>query len=307
MPTATDLQSLMVIDSDFEKILSNPILDIAARFWDRERYEVFKVCYRSMREIDDLIDHRKSTGRKFSPEERIQFDRAIQQWTKDIVTNSGIFPFQKVITEFNIPLWPWERLGQAMLYDVRFDGFKSFRTFLRYAEGAAISPASVFVHLCGIERTHDGFNPPPFDIRKAARALALFSYLVHIMRDFEKDQNNNLNYFADDILMELGIDKRLLRRYAENKKSDNRLLSLLARYKDIAGYYQNLAAQNFNSLLPLLEPRYQLSLKIIYSLYSQIFEKIKPENGQIFSDSAPTAADIQKRIDDTVSAFEPAK
>ncbi len=45
---------------DFGKVLKNPILDIAARLWEDDRYEAFKTCYRSMRAIDDLVDGVKS-------------------------------------------------------------------------------------------------------------------------------------------------------------------------------------------------------------------------------------------------------
>ena len=306
MPTTTDIQSLMLIDTDFEKILTNPILDIAARFWEEERYDVFKVCYRSMREIDDLIDHRKSTGEPISSQECIAFEKAIKQWTKEISGNSGLFPFQKVISEFQIPLWPWERLGKAMIYDIGHDGFASFRTFLRYCEGAAISPASVFVHLCGVTKNKKSYRAAGFDIRKAARALALFAYLVHILRDFEKDQKSNLIYFADDVLSELQIDKNYLRIWAQKKEPNPALLNLFSRYKSIAGFYQKMSLQTFDWLLPILEPRYQLSLKIIYALYSQIFDKISPENGLIFSNTNPTTTEIQECIDLTVGNFKPA-
>lgn len=307
MSTATDFQSLMLIDSDFESILTNPILDIAARFWDEERYEVFKVCYRSMREIDDLIDNRKSTGEPITIQEQKQFDDAITNWTKEIAENTGKFPFQKILTDFKIPLWPWERLGKAMIYDVSHDGFRTFRLFLRYAEGAAISPASVFVHLCGVRKDNNSYVAPNYDIRKAARHLAVFSYLVHILRDFEKDQKSNLNYFADDILVRLGIHKVSLREYAYSKQSDKKLIELFKFYKSVAGFYQRKAVETFTWLLPVLEPRYQLSLKVIYSLYSQIFDKIDPENDMIFQNSIPSPAEIQQQIDLTVSSFEPAK
>jgi len=44
---------------DFEAILKNPILDIAERLWEEERYEAFRVCYRSMCIIDNIGDNRK--------------------------------------------------------------------------------------------------------------------------------------------------------------------------------------------------------------------------------------------------------
>lgn len=45
---------------DFQQILTNPILDIAAHVSEEERYKTFKICYRTMRILDDLVDDRKS-------------------------------------------------------------------------------------------------------------------------------------------------------------------------------------------------------------------------------------------------------
>lgn len=55
---------------DFQQILTNPILDIAARFWEDERYEAFKICYRSMRFIDDMVDDRKIVSLRISEVEK---------------------------------------------------------------------------------------------------------------------------------------------------------------------------------------------------------------------------------------------
>jgi phytoene/squalene synthetase len=177
------------LDIDFGDIMTNPILDIAARFWNDDRYEAFKICYRSMRRIDDLVDDKKAMISGISKKDVEQLGKLISDWMVGVQNRDTGDTFQKtfleILEKYKIPLWPWKRLCKAMIYDLEYDGYKSLVCFLRYSEGAAIAPASVFMHLCGIRRRKNEFLQPAFDIRKAARPLALFSYLVHIMRDFQ--------------------------------------------------------------------------------------------------------------------------
>jgi len=296
----------MLVDTDFEKILTNPILDIAARFWDEERYHAFKVCYKSMREIDDLVDHRKANGNALTKADIGEYTSNIQNWSSDISSGTNSSELGRILKQFQIPVWPWQRLGKAMIYDLEHNGFASFQTFLRYCEGAAIAPASIFMQLCGVKDANEKFQPPDFDIRKAARPLAIFSYLVHIMRDFEKDQRRNLNYFTDDILLKCGLNKDELNELVQSRSSDDRILMLFAGYKRFAGYYQKLAGKTFKQLLPQLTPKYQLSLHIIYELYSHLYNKIDPQN-QSFSetDLNLSPSEVRQRLNLTISNFKP--
>jgi phytoene/squalene synthetase len=184
---------------DSGTIANQPILELAARCWDADRYEAFRVCYRSMRWIDDLVDHQKAATPRIIKSKIVQIERTIASWMNAIRTRDFFDSSQKelaeVLHEFKIPLDPWRRFLKSMLYDLRHDGFASMLTFLRYCNGAAIAPASIFMHLCGIRKDERGYRPPEYDSREAARPLALFSYLVHIIRDFQKDHLNNLNYF----------------------------------------------------------------------------------------------------------------
>lgn len=294
-----------VSQPDFEKILTNPILDIAARFWDEERYEAFRLTYRSMRIIDDLVDNRKATGRKITEQEKAVLKGMINDWLRAFIERNPYDDFQRQLLEtlekFQIPKWPWQRLAKAMVYDLEHNGFESLPVYLRYTEGAAIAPASIFMHLCGVTKDGERYNKPHFDIRKAARPLAIFSYLVHIVRDFEKDQNENLNYFARDLLRQNNLTEADLKPIAQTGEYPDSFRSLMATYHHITDYYRNKSRQLLNQLLPTLDDKYRLSLELIYHLYLQIFERIDPINGS-FSTAAlnPTPSEVKTRIEKTI-------
>ncbi|UCG62981.1 MAG: squalene/phytoene synthase family protein [Candidatus Zixiibacteriota bacterium] len=295
---------------DFEQILSNPILDIAARFWDDDRYEAFRICYRSMRVIDDLVDDRKSIQEEMSDEERGQIALTMMQWFGALKEGKPQDDFQVTLIEtverLKIPLWPWQRLVRAMLYDLDHDGFKNFLVFLRYTEGAAIAPASVFMHLCGVQSKDGQYAAPVFDIRRAARPLALFSYLVHIIRDFQKDSLNGLNYFADSLLREHNLDPADLKSIAESGKIPDGFRKLIGHYHHFAEYYRIRARGTIDKVRPIMSPPYQLSLEIIYNLYLQIYERIDADGGRFTTDELnPTPQEVRKRIHQTVIDFRP--
>lgn len=295
---------------DFSSILTNPILDIAARVWEDDRYEAFRVFYRSMRRIDDLVDHRKSSGLPVSDAEAAKLSAMLLTWLDSVQRNDIDDEFHAEFTatlhKFRMPLWPWIRLCAAMIYDLRHTGFGSLRVFLRYCEGAAISPAAVFMHLCGVKHPNGNYTLPPYDIRDAARPLAVFSYLVHIMRDFEKDQRAGLNYFADDIVASCGLTPGQLQTLAVEQRSTPELRSLMKRYTHFAQYYQQKARATVDRTLPHLAPRYQLSLELIYSLYTQIFERIDASAGLFTTEATnPTPNEIQSRISLTINSFAP--
>jgi len=296
-------------DLSFAEILTNPFLDIAARFWARDRYEAFQVCYRSMRRIDDLVDDRKIIGGQLSDDELSGYTDAFEDWLASVRAHESREPFQvefvSTMDHFAIPLWPWERLCRAMIYDLNHSGFKNLRAFLRYAEGAAVAPASVFMHLCGVRRNETGYQPPVYDIRCAARPLAIFSYLVHIMRDFQKDQQRGLDYYAEDLLAEHALTASDLRQIAQGKGAiPNQFRRLMERYVTFAAYYRDKARRTIDLIKPQLEPRYQLSVEIIYGLYSLVYERIDPHHGRFTeAELKPQPDEIQTRLEQIVSDF----
>lgn len=310
MAHSTDMVLDFDHELDFSEILTNPILDIAARVWDNDRYSAFQVCYRSMRRLDDLVDDFKSEG-KSGTDKRDAIALAIREFDSGLSLDSlgGSFGHDLLHTlqRFHIPGWPWHRLSRAMLYDLDHNSFPSFLVFLRYCEGAAIAPASVFMHLAGLRRGQaNALTLPPYDIRLAARPLALFSYLVHIMRDFEKDQKAGLAYFADSIVTACDLRQSDLLQYAGAKSPDSRFRKLVLEYCRLAEHYRAKARQCIDSLKPSIGPRYQLSLELIYDLYLQLFQRITAADGSLeASEVNPSPDEVAARIDQAVADFRP--
>ena len=298
---------------DFSQILTNPILDIAARVWEEDRYEAFKVCYRSMRVVDDIVDNLKTRSVAEGIAQAPAVREMINNWVEDLRHGTRKDPFYAelidTIERFKLPLWPWERLARAMIYDLNHDGFSSFVGFLRYTEGAAIAPAAVFMHLCGVSRSNDELlQSPAFDIREAARPLAVFSYLVHIMRDFQKDRHEGLNYFADNILFLHQVTSRDLDQSADSGCPTEPVRALLTTYSRIAEYYRQKARSVMASVKPLLEDRYQLSWELIYDLYNHIYQRVNLDSPSFdLASIQPPPDQIQARIRKTISGFRPAK
>jgi hypothetical protein len=55
----------------------------------------------------------------------------------------------------------------------------------------------------------------------------------------------------------------------------------------------------------MLEPRYQLSLEIIFGLYLLVFEKIDVQNGRFTTEELnPTPEETKERVYKTIMNFE---
>jgi len=293
---------------DFNKIIDHPNILIAANFWDEDRYCAAKTCYRFMRTIDDLIDNYKAANRMIAVAKRKEFIADVNEWLKTIIISEDCNPEKvaliKTIERFRIPLWPLKAFAKSMIYDINNDGFATLEAFLDYAQGASVAPASVFVHLSGIISEDGYYKAPPFDVRDAAIPCAIFSYLVHIIRDFQKDQFNNLNYFADDLIRKNGLTRQELNNIAHGSPVTDGFRNLIREYYTLADVYRKKIREVIMRIGPAMEPRYQLSLEIIFSLYLMVFERIDVEYGNFTSfELNPTPEETKKRVWETITKF----
>jgi phytoene/squalene synthetase len=294
---------------DFPKVKDHPNILIAARFWEEERYQAAKTCYALMRGIDDLIDNYKAANKEIIPAERNGFKLDVKNWIEEIKTPGNGNPVHqemvKTFERFRIPIWTMEVFAKSMIYDIDHDGFPTVDTFLDYAGGASVAPASVFVHLTGLTKNEDTYNLPPFDVKEVATPCAIFSYLVHIIRDFQKDQLNNLNYFADDLLKKYGLTRQDLREFADGRPVNPEFRGLILNYYTLAEKYRMNTFHMLEKIRPLVEPRYQLSLEIIFDLYLMVFERISPDNGNFTTaELNPTPEETRERVLKKILEFE---
>jgi phytoene/squalene synthetase len=293
---------------EFDRIKDHPNILIAARFWDQDRYRAAEVLYKFMRNIDDMIDNYKAAHKMIAPPERKIFVDNVNEWMKTIIDSENNDPFQKELIQtmdrFCIPLWPLEVFARSMIYDIHNDGFPTLESYLDYSRGASVAPASIFVHLNGLTLKDGKYEPPAFNVKEAATPCAIFSYLVHIIRDFQKDQLNNLNYFADDMIAKHRLTRHDLREIAWGHPVSSNFRNLVNEYYSLADKYRLMTYEMIRKINPLLEPRYKLSLEIIFTLYLMVFERIDVKNGKFSTEELnPTPEEIKDRVYKTIAKF----
>ena len=294
---------------DFNEIKDHPNILIAAAFWEDDRYCAAKSCYKFMRAIDDLIDDHKAQHKLIHNGERTRFLTDVNDWLRMAVINDDCNPMKKELMEtlhrFRIPLWPMEAFAKSMIYDINNDGFPTMESFLEYSKGASVAPASIFVHLNSLRKVNGHFEDPPFDIRWASTPCAVFSYLVHIIRDFQKDQLNNLTYFADDLVAGNHLTRKDLREFAEGRPVNDNFRNLISHYYTLADEYRIMTDDIIKKIKPLLDPRYQLSLDLIFNLYLMVFERIDLRNGKFTTEEMnPTPEETKERVYQVIMNFE---
>lgn len=286
---------------DFDKITDHPNILIAANFWETERYQAARTCYKFMRLIDDLIDDYKAENKIIADSEKQKFTKDVERWLIMLLEKTENTPFreelQQTMEQFRIPHWPLQAFAKSMLYDIHHDGFESIPSFIEYSQGASVAPASIFVHLAGLQENKGKYSDPPFDVRKTATPCAIFSYMVHIIRDFRKDQLHNLNYFADDIIAKNKLTRNDLRRIVEGDSIPSGFRNMMDEYYHIADEYRIETVNAMGEIFPKLTPQYRLSFEIIFELYLMVFERIDIKKGTFSTEELnPTPDEIKDRV-----------
>jgi len=142
-------------------------------------------------------------------------------------------------------------------------------------------------------------------VKAVATPCAIFSYLVHIIRDFQKDQQENLNYFAEEVIVKNGLTTAALRQIADGGEIPQGFREMIREYYNLAEEYRQKTAAIIQKIGPTLAPPYRLSLQIIFNLYLLVFEKIDVENGRFTArELTPTPEETKQRVYETILNFK---
>lgn len=309
MSTFDKTSILQILTPEF--ITGKSPLKIIFNFWEEDRQRAFNVCYKSMRLLDNFIDDLKknNNGNIKSGELKKLAKNYFEDWRQKITTGVTNDKLQaellSTITEFNIPITPWEKLITAMIYDIDNNGFNTYDDFLNYTEGAAVAPGAVAMFLCGMKHSEGKYISPKYNIFDCARPLARFSYLVHIMRDFHKDKLDNLNYLATDLINLYGLSAKDLDLAAKKPDVINlSLIRLMRNYCAKAEHHLRESRNMLNKLRGVIDYPYLLSLEVLFGLYIQVFDKIKSNKGNyVTKELEASPQEMFIKIEDIVTNF----
>jgi phytoene/squalene synthetase len=127
---------------------------------------------------------------------------------------------------------------------------------------------------------------------------------VHIVRDFQSDHLQNLNYFTHDLMARHGLSRAQLQAMAEGGTILPGFRALVRDYRRLAGHYRQKTRAALDAVRHCLQPPYALSLEIIYELYLQIYERINPE-AETFAAAGmvPSCAEVLTRVHEVINRF----
>lgn len=191
----------------------------AARLLPRPRQDFFFATYAAMRVIDDFVDETFLTQAPERREkERETALHTVSNWTEQCVSFQAhpgplhpdiVAALAETAGRSDLGPWPWPALAGAMHADVEEREMRSWSDFLAYCDGATVAPAAIFIYLLAADPDSErGFHYRlEVPARDHAADLAIYCYIVHILRDLAKDAERSprLITIPSDMLGAVGL------------------------------------------------------------------------------------------------------
>ena len=271
----------------------NNLSQAAAMLEDPTKYRLFAVTYAAMRVLDDAVDvdflSRPAAERVATRGETLAL---VDRWLAQVeaaergrfTPGRGTFEplvftaLDRFLGRSQIALGPWRRLAASLRRDVEERSLETWEDFLSYGEGACVAPGAVFIYVLACE-TGDGDRTTlrlPRPVESYARDLALFCYLVHIVRDLRGDaaRNRQLLTVPRELLDGAGLTPQTLAD-AALRGDRARLIPVISSLLREAGGYTRRAEQEIGALAPHLPARETEVLSHLFALYRRTFDGLR--------------------------------
>lgn len=263
----------------------------ASRALPRFRRDLFAVTYAAMRVIDDRVDEdflslpaeRRASG-------RLAMAAEVEAWRRQTAEGAAEGPlptsvataFRALVTPSDLGPGPWTGLAAALQEDVTEAAMADWAAFDRYAQGATVAPAEIFIYLLAAEQTPSGIRCRlPHPLAWYAADLAVFCYLVHILRDLAKDAGATarLVTIPETVLADTGLSRDTIG--AAVAGGDRARLDLLAApILAKAEAHRRVGRERITTLLPTLGVRERVALDGLLQVYERLHKNFVDRYGE---------------------------
>jgi len=234
----------------------------ASQILKTPKREFFYATYAAMRIIDDVIDEKfLKLDAKSQNKLKTSFEKKLSRWLQQVLhleivdgpLSPGIIHGLKyTIGRSDLTKSVWRDLAASLAMDINGTDMHSWDDFLNYCKGATIAPASIYIYLLAANHTKEKHfeYQMPHELSYYARDLAIYCYIVHIIRDLIKDATASprLITIPNELLFKNGLSRSTLSSSLKNK--DPAIVNLA------------------NDLIRIAEPFYRNGHEVLFELNS---------------------------------------
>ena len=264
----------------------------ASQILKTPRREFFYATYAAMRVIDDAIDENfLKLDAKSRNNLKTNFERKLSRWLQQVLhleivdgplSPGIIYALKHTIGRSDLPKSVWSDLAASLAMDIKGTDMHSWDDFLKYCDGATVAPASIYIYLLAATHTKEKHfeYEMPHELSYYARDLAIYCYIVHIIRDLIKDAiaSPRLITIPNELLFENDLSRSTLSSSLKNK--DPAIVNLandLIRRADPFHRHGHEVLSELNNLLGFSE---KTALNKLIGVYDQLY-RLAQENVQI--------------------------
>ena len=264
----------------------------ASQILKTPRREFFYATYAAMRVIDDVVDEKfLKLDAKSRNKLQTNFERKLSIWLQQVLrleivdgplSPGIIYALKYTIGRSDLTKSVWSDLAVSLAMDIKGTDMHSWDDFLKYCEGATVAPASIYIYLLAATYTKERHfeYQMPHELSYYARDLAIYCYIVHIIRDLIKDAiaSPRLITIPNEILFQNDLARSTLSSSLKNKDPAivNLANDLIRRAEPFYRHGHEVLIE-LNNLLGFSE---KTALNKLIGVYDQLY-RLAQENAQI--------------------------